>query len=127
MADAAPALLDAVTAVLREAGASFALVFGSRARGDARPDSDLDVAAWWPGESPAPWKVSLPDGVDLVVLGGAPLELAGRIALDGQILFDDDPPARVRWVANTRKIWLDERPRFERAHREFLEAAARGR
>jgi len=127
MADAAPALLDAVTEVLREAGASFALVFGSRARGDARPDSDLDVAAWWPGESPAPWKVPLPDGVDLVVLGGAPLELAGRIALDGQILFDDDPPTRVRWVANTRKIWLDERPRFERAHREFLEAAARGR
>ena len=127
MADVSPALLDAVTAVLREAGASFALVFGSRARGDARPDSDLDVAAWWPGESPAPWKVALPDGVDLVVLGGAPLELAGRIALDGQILFDDDPPARVRWVANTRKIWLDERPRFERAHREFLEAAARGR
>jgi hypothetical protein len=127
MADAAPALLDAVTAVLRDAGASFALVFGSRARGDARPDSDLDVAAWWPGESPAPWTVALPDGVDLVVLGRVPLELAGRIALDGQILFDDDPPARVRWVANTRKIWLDERPRFERAHREFLEAAARGR
>ncbi|MFN3217275.1 MAG: hypothetical protein ACE367_12335 [Acidimicrobiales bacterium] len=62
-----------------------------------------------------------------MVLGRLPLELAGRIALDGQILFDDDPPARVRWVANTRKIWLDERPRFERAHREFLEAAARGR
>jgi predicted nucleotidyltransferase len=57
---------------LRTAGAAFALVFGSRARGDERS------------------------------------------------------PARVRWVADTRKIWLDERPRFERSHREFLEAA-RGR
>ncbi len=65
--------------------------------------------------------------VDLVVLNGAGLELAGRIALEGEILFDDDPPARVRWVATTRKIWLDEKPRFERAHRDFLGAVANGR
>jgi len=127
MADAAPALLDAVTTSLRAAGASFAFVFGSRARGDARRDSDTDVAAHWPGPAPAPWTIDLPDDVDLVVLNEAPLELAGRVALEGQVLFDDDPPARVRWVADTRKIWLDERPRFERAHREFLEAAAHGR
>jgi len=112
---------------LRRAGASFALVFGSRARGDGRPDSDLDVGAWWPGEPPGSWEVEVPPGVDLVVLNGAPLELAGRISLEGEILFDDDPPERVRWVATTRKIWLDEKPRFDRAHREFLEAAARGR
>lgn len=112
---------------LRRAGATFALVFGSRARGDGRPDSDLDVGAWWPGEPPGSWEVEVPTGVDLVVLNGAPLELAGRISLDGEILFDDDAPARVRWVATTRKIWLDEKPRFDRAHREFLEAAARGR
>jgi hypothetical protein len=43
------------------------------------------------------------------------------------VLFEDDPAARVRWVAQTRKIWLDERPRFERSHREFLEAVARAR
>lgn len=118
---------EAVIAQLRAAGASFALVFGSRARGDARPDSDLDVAAWWPSDAPHPWEVPIPANIDLVVLNGAPLELAGRIALDGQVLFDDDPPARVHWVADTRKIWLDEKPRFERAHRDFLEAAARGR
>jgi uncharacterized protein len=119
-------LKQAITA-LREAGCVFALVFGSQARGDQRPDSDLDVAAWWPGTAPRAWEIELPAGVDLVVLPGAPLELAGRIALQGEVLFDDDPPARVAWVATTRKIWLDERPRFERAHREFLEAAARGR
>lgn len=112
---------------LRAAGARFALVFGSRSRGDHHAGSDLDVAAWWPSDPPHSWQVDVPDGVDLVVLHEVPLELAGRIALEGSVLFDDDPPARVRWVAETRKIWLDERPRFEAAHREFLEHAARGR
>jgi predicted nucleotidyltransferase len=120
--------IERAVEALRETGASFALVFGSRARGDGRPDSDLDVAAWWAGPAPAPWTVDVPDGVDLVVLDDrTPLELAGRIALEGVVLFEDDPPARVRWVAQTRKIWLDERPRFQAAHRLFLEAAARGR
>lgn len=121
-----PPDLEAVVAALRTAGARFAFVFGSRARGDHRSTSDLDVGAWWPAPPPRAWDVDVPDGVDLVVLNGAPLELAGRIALEGVLMFDDDPPARVRWTADTRKIWLDERPRFERAHREFLEASARG-
>jgi len=55
--------------------------------------------------------------VDLLVLDGAPLELAGRVATQGRLLFDDDPSARVEWEATTRKIWFDERPRTERAAR----------
>jgi predicted nucleotidyltransferase len=122
-----PTAEEQVVEVLRRAGARFALVFGSRARGDHRPDSDLDVAAWWPGDPPLPWEVDLPDGVDLVVLPGAPLALAGRIALEGVVLFEDDPVARVRWVAGTRKVWLDERARVEGADRAFVEAVTRGR
>lgn len=125
--DAPADLLAEITRELRAAGATFALVFGSRARGDQHAGSDLDVAAWWPSTPPQPWDVELPAGVDLVVLHQVPLELAGRIALEGTVLFDDDPPARVRWVAETRKIWLDERPRFERSHRLFLEVASGGR
>jgi hypothetical protein len=97
--------------ILREHGARFGFVFGSRARGDHRLTSDLDVAAWWPGEAPSAWDVVMPPGVDLVVLNGAPLELAGRVALEGEVLFDDDPAAQVFWTATTRKFWLDERPR----------------
>lgn len=115
-----------VVRALRLAGASFALVFGSTARGTAGPDSDLDVAAFWPQEPPEPWDVELPEGVDLVVLNNAPLELAGTIALEGLVLFEEDPGERVKWVALNRRIWLDERPRFQRAHSEFLEAV-RGR
>ncbi len=111
---------------LRASGAKFALVFGSQARGTASPNSDLDVAAWWPFESPQQWELDLPSGVDLVDVERVPLELAGRIACEGVVLFDDSPAERVRWVATTRKIWLDERDRFQRSHRTFLEAAANG-
>ena len=60
-----------------------------------------------------------------MVLDRAPLELRGRVAASGRLLFEADPPARIHWEAMTRKIWFDERPRFERAHREFLAALAR--
>jgi predicted nucleotidyltransferase len=113
--------------VLRDAGAAFALIHGSQARGTARADSDIDVAAWWPTDPPPSFKVLLPSRVDLLVLNDAPLELAGRVAVEGVLLFDDDPAARVRWVAQTRKIYFDERPRIERSHREFAESLRHGR
>ncbi|WP_216852952.1 nucleotidyltransferase domain-containing protein [Phytoactinopolyspora halotolerans] len=112
-----------VGAALRRAGAQFAFVHGSRTAGQtARIDSDLDVGAWWAGTPPQPWEVDLPDGVDLVVLNSAPLWLAGRIALHGRLLFDDNPPARVRWQSDTRRIWLDERPYLLQRQKEWREA-----
>lgn len=128
MSDSADAeRLLQVSAALRRAGASFALLHGSRAAGTHRCDSDVDVAAWWRGDAPASFDVDVPPGVDLLVLNDAPLELAGRVAVDGALLFDDDPPTRVHWVATTRKVYFDEQPRMLRAHREFAESLRRGR
>ncbi len=121
------ALEQAAAEALRRAGAAFAFVHGSRAEGRGRPGSDLDIAAWWPANPPASFEVELPADVDLMVLNGAPLELAGRVAERGRLLFEEDPAARVRWQATTRKIYFDEKPRLERAHREFLEALRHGR
>lgn len=121
------ARMDEVVAALRAAGAVFGFLHGSRAAGTHRPDSDVDVAAWWGARAPQSFEVDLPDGVDLLVLDRAPLELAGRVAVDGVLLLDDDPAARVRWVATTRKIYFDEQPRMLRAHREFAESVRRGR
>jgi uncharacterized protein len=116
-------------AALRRAGARFAFIHGSRATGEnTRRDSDLDVAAWWGDAPPQSWEIELPASVDLVVLNRAPLWLAGRIALEGRLLFDDDPPSRVSWQADTRRIWLDERPQILRSQRELRQAVAeRGR
>lgn len=113
------ALADAVTALL-EAGAAFAYLHGSRVTGGATSRSDVDVAAWWPHDPPVASDVQLPVGYDLMVLNTAALELRGRVAATGRLLFEDDPVARVRWEATTRKVWFDERPRFERSHGEFL-------
>jgi predicted nucleotidyltransferase len=113
--------------ILRDAGAVFAFIHGSTVRGTAQADSDIDVAAWWASDAPPSFEVLLPPRVDLLVLNGAPLELAGRVAVEGVLLFDDDPAARVHWVAQTRKIYFDELPRIERSHREFLESLRRGR
>ena len=111
---------DAAVEALRAAGARFAFVFGSVAAGTERSTSDLDIAAWWDGAAPPPWDVPVPDGVDLLVLNDAPLELAGRVALHGRLLFDDDPPARVHWQASTRKVYLDEEDRQRRLDEVFF-------
>lgn len=123
---------EAVTAeavaVLRQAGARFAYLHGSRASGRHRPDSDIDIAAYFGGRPPSSFEVLLPPGVDLLVLDDAPLELAGRVAVGGRLLFEDDQVARIRWEAMTRKIYFDELPRITRAHQEFAAAVtARGR
>ena len=124
-------LIDQAVDALRAAGARFAYLHGSVASGTAGPDSDVDVAAWWETDgpdklAPASFDLELPAGVDLLVLNRAPLVLAGRVAVDGRLLFEDDAAARVRWEATTRKIYFDELPRLTRAHREFLESRARG-
>lgn len=118
---------EAIASALRRAGARFAFLHGSRAKGTARPDSDIDVAAWFGSDAPDGWEVDVPARVDLAVLDRAPLELAGRVALHGELLFDDDPPARVEWQARTRLVYLDEESRQKALDRVFLEGRRRGR
>ena len=121
--------LDASLAILRGSGAQFAYLHGSQAVGTTRPDSDtdIDIAAYFAEPVPASFELDLPPEFDLLILNGAPLEIAGRIALDGRLLFDDNPTARVRWESQTRKIYSDEKYRIDRSHREFLEAVRHGR
>lgn len=120
----APLDRDGIVAALRAAGAVFAYLHGSVVAGAAGPGSDVDVAAWFGRTDVVPWDVAatLPDRTDLLVLDAAPLELAGRVALRGELLFEDDPAARVRWEAQTRKIYLDEQPRIRQARRDFATA-----
>lgn len=121
-----PVDLDALRTVLREHGVAFAFVFGSRARGDHRVDSDVDLAVW----SPQPvdqWtlRAALAEEIDLLDLRTAPEFIAGRVSLEGMVVYDADPASRIAWLADTRKRYLDESFRRDRFRRTFV--AAHGR
>ncbi|MGH8934598.1 MAG: nucleotidyltransferase domain-containing protein [Egibacteraceae bacterium] len=99
--------LDSLVGELRDAGAVFAFVHGSRAGASPHAGSDLDVAAWF-GRKVKAWEIALPARVDLLVLDSAGLELSGRVAQHGVLILDDDPSARVAWQADRSKRYLGE-------------------
>lgn len=119
--EASEAERDTAAAVnaLVAAGALFGYLHGSRAAHTDKPHSDIDIAAHFGGSGVQSYDVLLPHQVDLLVLDRAPLELAGRVAVHGRLLFEHDVVARVRWEATTRKIFFDELPRIRRSHAEF--------
>ena len=87
---------------------SAAVLFGSRARGEARPDSDIDVGVLLEsgfkslltrGRIAA--LVSEFGNVDVVDLDVAPTLLAHRALRDGRLLFCRDRSRWVRFVMGT--------------------------
>jgi predicted nucleotidyltransferase len=112
---------------LRSAGAQFIFLHGSHATGRATATSDVDVAVHFGSRSVNLPRLygEMPNDIDVLVLDKAPLELAGRVATYGQVLWEADPAVRVRWQADTRKIWFDEKPRIDQARQDFVRAQQR--
>lgn len=103
---------------------AYGLVFGSTSRGEARVDSDLDLAiglvqgAAFDGPELGRLVSDLERAsgrtVDLVLLGEAPPALAYRVFRDGQVLFTRDRSALVEGRVRAILDYLDFRP-FEAA------------
>ena len=106
--------------VLDQDGVAAAYVFGSQARGNPGPLSDVDVAVWATPDTDARRRFSLRlelakaatralDGqtVDLVVLDDASPLLRQRAWRDGELLIDRDPRTRVRDEARALVEFLD--------------------
>lgn len=107
---------------------SFAYLFGSAARGELRPLSDIDIAVYLV-EAADPAEVRLAvvgaatrhlgtDAVDVVVLNSAPTALVGRILSDRQVIVDRDPFRRHRFESAELRKFFD----FARRERRLLAA-----
>jgi predicted nucleotidyltransferase len=105
-------VFEAVTKVLRaDPRISYGLVFGSRGRGTARADSDLDVAIGGLstplatlelGDLIGRLEVATGHEVDLVLLDEAGPGLAWRVFKDGVVVLERDPASladRKAWAA----------------------------
>jgi predicted nucleotidyltransferase len=100
------------------ASVRFALLFGSRAGGKPRADSDWDLAVYLSDDLSPEERFSerlrlaaeLEDlgRIDLVVLNDAP-PLLGQRALQGQRILVEDPVAYVRFFVRTEAAAGDER------------------
>jgi uncharacterized protein len=105
-----------------------AYLFGSVARGTARPDSDVDIAvllAKAPASELSAQPFALEDdlcalvgrAVQIVVLNSAPADLAFRVLREGKLLLDRDPAARARFEVRTRNEYFDLKPFLDRYRR----------
>lgn len=121
-------LPDALADTLRgESRVVAAWLFGSRARGTARPDSDVDVAVLLDrapeGFEDQPWELEarlaerVGLSVQLVVVNRAPADLVRRVLRDGVLLVDRDRAARLRFEVAARNAYYDMTPIWRRIRR----------
>jgi predicted nucleotidyltransferase len=112
----------------RPAGVVAAYLFGSVARGDFRPGSDVDLAVLFAEDPPRTLEglgLDLADEiqselrvpVQVVVLNTAPCDLVHRVLRDGRLLADRDPSSRIRFEVRVRNEYFDLQPLLERYRR----------
>ena len=103
-------------------------VYGSRARGTERSDSDLDVGVLLRQPPPATLKGVARDleatietatrlPTQVVVLNQASADLIHRVLRDGLVLLDRDRTARIRFEVQARNVYFDLAPMRRRYRR----------
>lgn len=122
-------VFDAMVSAARgPVGLHLLILFGSRARGDARPGADWDFGYLAdetvdvPGLLAALVEVLDNDRVDLVNLGRASGLLRYRAARDGLLVYEASSDLFDRYRFQAAQFWCDNAPVFERGYEEILEA-----
>lgn len=116
-----------------------AYLFGSQARGQAGPLSDVDLAVWLDPslDRDRRWRRQLDltrlgtstlrtNEVQVIVLNDAPPLLAHRALRDGIVLADSDPFQRVRFETAAIIRYLDTIPLREEMSRGLRQRMAEG-
>ena len=108
-----------------------AYLFGSQARGDAKPNSDVDLAVLF-HEEPQPSLDGLGLDIaaaveaatgrvtDIIVLNRASPDLVHRILRDGKLILETDRSARVHFEVRSRAEYFDVLP-YLREYRRATE------
>jgi uncharacterized protein len=127
---------DPVVELLRKAlrgrrDVRLALLFGSRARDRARPDSDADVAVLGKDLDLLSLAADLSEAagveVDVVSLADPGYPLLNTILREGIVLHEGERHAGAAWRSRALLQVETDRPGFERMRDSFLKRLAAGR
>lgn len=135
-----PDLTSTVAEVLEGEPVVLAYLYGSRARGDHRTDSDVDIAVLLDRSAVTEDDLNLATRLagrlehalrapvdPLLVLDTAPLRLVGRVLRDGTVLYSRDEPRRVDFESRMGPQALDYEIKATRLDRQLLQDFAAGR
>jgi predicted nucleotidyltransferase len=120
---------EAIPRILaRYSGVHFAVVFGSTAREQDGPSSDIDIAVG-PCEidllgAQAALSEALGREVDLVLVKDAPIPLLQQIMLDGITVYERTPGAAALFRSRTLAMLETDGPWYQRMRDAFLKRAA---
>ena len=112
-------------------GLRLLILFGSRARGDARPGADWDCGFLAdetvdvPGLLAALVEALRDDRIDLVDLRRAGGLLRYRAACDGLLVHEASAGLFDRYRLEAARFWCDNAPVFEAGYDEILESLPR--
>jgi predicted nucleotidyltransferase len=136
--DLVDVLRSAAEAELPAMPVVFAYLYGSRAAGSSRPDSDVDVGILLDPGVAAPESLasraadalttrSRVGGIEVTVLNDAPIRFLGRVLRSRVVLYSRDEPARVEFESRIGRMADDVEVWAAETDRELLTAIAEGR
>ncbi len=109
-------------------GIACVYLFGSQARRQSRPASDVDVAVLYKNEVPGGFDgfgiplageleklISKP--VDVIVLNNANVDLIHKVLRDGNIIFESDRDIRIQFEVKSRNAYFDLKPYLDEYRR----------
>jgi predicted nucleotidyltransferase len=126
-------------AALDREGVASVYLFGSQARGQAGPLSDIDLAVWAAPRLDLDARLDLrlelidaaaqalgTEEIDLVILDDTSPVLRHHAWRDGEVLVDRDPPTRIRQQARALVEYLDTQPLRDELDRGMRRRLAEG-
>ncbi len=124
--------------VLKEIRLVVAYLFGSQARGQARPVSNVDIAVYLNEGLKKGERFDLKlrligdlsvilqtDGVDLLLLRDLPLFFQYRIVREGKLIFCKDELQRIRFEFRVMSLFFDRQYYYGRHTRYLIAQVAR--